>query len=87
MELVVVERTFEEPVDFASLQGTEEEVSWCLEAHGVTFLHTYLSADGRRMICVYEAPDAEAVRAVQRTSGVPYDCIWTGARHGGNDGA
>jgi hypothetical protein len=28
------------------------------------------------MACVYEAPDAEAVRATQRTGKLPFDRIW-----------
>lgn len=29
------------------------------------------------MICEYEAPDAEAVRKVQRTADMPFERIWT----------
>jgi hypothetical protein len=29
------------------------------------------------MICEYEAPDAEAVRNVQRTASLPFERVWT----------
>ncbi|MCA9773972.1 MAG: DUF4242 domain-containing protein [Myxococcales bacterium] len=77
MELVIVERAFGEPVEFQSLQDLEDKAAWCLELHGVRFLRTFLSSDGRRMICLYEAPDAEAVRKSQRTAGLPFERVWT----------
>lgn len=79
-ELVVVERSFEQPVTFESLQELEARFSWCLEQKQVTALGSYVSGDGRRMICIYQARDAESVREVNRTSGVPFDRVWT-ARH------
>ena len=77
MEHVIVERSFSEPLEFAQLQALEERFAWCLEQHDVRFLHTYLSKDGRRMVCVYQAPDAEAVRKSQRQAGLPFDQVWT----------
>lgn len=82
LELVVVERTFEAPVDFEAVQRTEERVAWCLEQHGVRYVGSLLSRDRRRMVCLYHAPDAEAVRAVNRVSGVPADRVWTASAYG-----
>jgi hypothetical protein len=81
MEIVVVERTFAEPVEFEVIQALEERGAWCLEAHRVRFLRTYFSADRRRMICVYEAPDAESVRLAQTKAEMPFDCVWTASVH------
>jgi hypothetical protein len=77
MVLVVVERTFPQPVAFDEVQAMEEAVAWCLQQHDVRFLHSYCSLDRLRMVCVYEAPDAEAVRTVNRTGGLPFDRVWT----------
>lgn len=77
MELVVVERTFSESVDFEAIEAMEARVGWCLEQHRVRFLRSYLSNDGRRMLCLYEAPDAESVREVNRIGGLPFDSVWT----------
>jgi len=43
----------------------------------VTFIRSYFSKDRKRMICEYEAPDAEAVRRLQRTASMPFERIWT----------
>ena len=80
MEYVIVERVFEgEPLDLDDLEALQEKGSWCYQLHGVRFLQSFYSADGRRMICLYEAPDAEAVRTVNRQSGVPFERAWTAA--------
>jgi hypothetical protein len=77
VETIVVERTFSEPVRFEEIQSLEDRGAWCLEMHGVRFLKTYFSADRRRMLCVYEAPDAESVRLAQTKAKMPFDRVWT----------
>jgi hypothetical protein len=77
MELVLVERTFSEPLDLAQLLESEKKGHWCMELHHVRFIHSYLSSDRMRMICVFEAPDAEAVRKANTTAGLPFDRVWT----------
>jgi hypothetical protein len=76
MSTVVVERSFPEPTAYEDLAARAARVAWCFEAYGVRLLGSYASGDGRRMVCVYDAPDAEAVRQVQRQAGAPYDRIW-----------
>jgi hypothetical protein len=77
MEIVVVERRFDEPTSVERLQEQEDGAAWCLETHQVRPLRSYVSSDGKRMLCLYEAPDAEAVRAVQRTVQMPFEAIWS----------
>src|SRR5262245_42473227 len=77
MELVLVERRFERPVEFEDIQGQERAHSWCLDAYHVRFLKTFLSKDRRRMLCLYEAPDAESVRRSQEQAKVPFEHAWT----------
>ena len=79
MSLVVVERSFEEPTNLPELQAKEDAGAWCLRARDVTFQYTLLSRDQRRMVCFYEAPDAEAVRHAQEKGELPYDRIWSAA--------
>ena len=81
---VVIERTFDPPVTEADIQKAEKE-GWCAQAHRVTFMRTYVSDDRRRMICLYQAPDAESVRLAQRLMTMPVDAIWafTAIRPGG----
>ena len=81
MATVLVERSFEQPVDLAEFSRLAKRFGWCLEANGVKFLHTYVSADGKRTVCVYEAPDAEAVRRVSDQARMPYERIWSATIH------
>jgi len=74
--VVVVERGFGDPVDFADVHALEDRGAWCLEQHRVRFLRSYFASTRRRMVCVYEAPDAEAVRLAQRGAGLPLERAW-----------
>jgi hypothetical protein len=89
VSVVVVERAFPQPVAFGDIQAIEDRGASCLEAHGVRFLRSYFSRDRRRMICLYEAPDAEAVRLAQEKAGVPFETVWTSrvVRHPGAEPA
>ncbi len=73
---VIVERRFDQPVEVADLQALEDAAAWCLELHQVTFLRTFFSADGKRMLCVYRAPDAESVRLAQQKAKMPVQRAW-----------
>jgi hypothetical protein len=77
MELVLVERRFEQPVAFEDIQGQERAQSWYLDTYHVRFLKTFFSKDRRRMLCLYEAPDAETVRRAQEQAKVPFEHAWT----------
>jgi len=74
---VLVERSFREPVQLAAIQEREDAHAWCLEARHVTFVRTFFSLDRLRMICFYQAPDAESVRVAQRQAGLPLDSVWS----------
>lgn len=78
---VVVERQFAERVEFATLQEIEDRGAWCLARHRVRFLRSYFARDRQRMLCVYEAPDAESVREAQRQAGMPFEKAWAAAVH------
>jgi len=77
MAIVVVERSFDAPVEFEEIQEEETRFAWCLAENGIQFIQTYLSLDRKRMTCIYEAPDAEAVRRVNDRAKLPYDRIWS----------
>lgn len=81
MEHVVVERSFQEPVTYEELQCREGRSRWCFDMHQVEFLYSYFSKDRRRMMCVYRAPDAEAVRVANEKAGLPFDRVWTASVH------
>jgi len=77
LELVLVERRFERPVEFEDIQSFEDAGFRSPDAHGVRFLKMFLSRDRRRMLCLYEAPDAEAVRLAESQGKVPCERAWT----------
>jgi len=76
-ELVIVERAFAAPVTYEEVAGPEERGVWCLEVNRVRYLRSYFSLDRRRMVCLYRAPDAEAVRRVQKQIDAHFDVAWT----------
>jgi hypothetical protein len=45
------------------------------DLEGVTWIHSYVSDDGRTSFSVYDAPGPEAIRTVARAHGLPVDCI------------
>lgn len=73
---VLVERSFDDPVTLEQIQALEDASAWCLQAHNVKFARTFFSADRRRMVCLYQAPDAESVRLAQREAAMPLDAVW-----------
>jgi hypothetical protein len=73
---VVVERSFENPVRFEDIAAIGLAKPWCFETHGVQHTHSFFSRDGKRMLCFYAAPDAEAVRKAQREAAMPAAAVW-----------
>jgi hypothetical protein len=78
MPRYVVERTFPEGLH---IPATEEGVAVCLgvvgrnSEHGVTWVHSYVSADKRKTFCVYDGPDPEAIRRAAERNALPVDRI------------
>ena len=76
MTTVMVTLCFDEPVALDDIQAIEDAGIACLEMRGVSFVKTLFSTDRKRMMCLYKAPDAEAVREAQREAGLPVDQVW-----------
>jgi len=71
--LFLIERNFAEivqtdPETMATVKQVNDEI-------GIQWLFPFLSADKRKTYCLYEAPNAEAIRAAARRLGVPADTI------------
>ena len=77
MSLVVVERTFEHPPTDADMAAISERVMRCREIRSIIWKRSVLAKDRRRMICEYEAPDAETVRRIQLEADAPFDRVWS----------
>jgi hypothetical protein len=74
---VIVERTFQKPLSVEELAVVEARMKPCFELYRVEWLRSYWSTDRRRMICVYRAPDAGAVRDLQQEAEAQFDRVWT----------
>jgi hypothetical protein len=81
MGLIIVERSFEHPPTDADLDVVAERMKQCKEIRSITWKRSVLSRDRRRMICEFEAPDAETVRKVQLEAGAPFDRVWAAETH------
>ena len=73
MPLFLIERNFAEivrsdPETMAHIKEVNDEI-------GIQWLFSFLSADKRKTYCLYEAPDAEAIRVAARRLGLPADTI------------
>lgn len=76
---VVVERSFDAPVRFEDVAAAGLAKPWCFETHRVHHTHSFFSLDGKRMLCFYRAPDAEAVRVAQLETTMPAEVVWAGS--------
>jgi Protein of unknown function (DUF4242) len=73
MPLFLIERQFAEEVTVdeataATMRQVNDEI-------GIQWLYSFLSADKRKTYCLYEAPNADAIRAAARRLNLPADTI------------
>jgi Protein of unknown function (DUF4242) len=73
MPLFLIERNFAQEVqlDDAGLQ----QIKQINDDEGIRWLFSFLSVDRRKTYCLYEAPNAEAIRLAARRADVPADVI------------
>jgi hypothetical protein len=74
MPRYIVERVFQDglhvPVDSTGAEALSKLIDTNSE-QGVTWVHSYVSADKTRTFCVYDAPSAEAIRQVAERNHLP----------------
>ena len=73
MPLFLIERNFAEivqsdPEIMAHIKEVNDEI-------GIEWLFSFLSADKRKTYCLYEAPNAEAIRIAARKANLPADVV------------
>jgi hypothetical protein len=73
MGLFVIERNFLEGLDPDALD--DDQIKAVNDEVGVKWVLSFLSADKRKTYCLYEAPNAEAIRESAARLGVPADAI------------
>ena len=74
MPRYMVERTFPDGLHIP----TDDEGAAALggvvatnAGEGVTWVHSYVSADKKKTFCVYDAPSPDAIRTVAEKNGLP----------------
>lgn len=73
MPLFLIERQFADDVAVdAAAAATMRQVN---DEIGVQWLYSFLSADRRKTYCLYEALNADAIRAAARRLNLPADAI------------
>lgn len=77
MAHLIIEQGFETPLTDEEHGALGQRLDKCLEANGARWMRSYLSTDRRRMVCEFEASDAEAVRQSYRSAGVAFERVWT----------
>ncbi len=78
MPRYVVQRTFPEGLQIPITNGGAEVCRTVVQRNaeeGVTWVHSYVSADKRATFCVYDAPTPEAVRKTAARNELPVDQI------------
>lgn len=78
MPRIVVERTFTTPQTDADMRRVADQERPCLAANQAKWKRSLLSSDRMRMVCEYEAADAETMRRIQREAGAEFDRVWIG---------
>jgi hypothetical protein len=73
MPLFLIERTFADlvPTD----PETQAVIKQVNDDIGIQWLFSFLSADKRKTYCLYEAPNAAAIRLAAERVGIPADTI------------
>jgi len=73
---ILVIRNFDAPVAFEEIQALDDVGADCFLTHRVSRMRTYFSTSRRRMVCLYQAPDAESVRHALREAAIPAEQVW-----------
>lgn len=76
MARIVVERSFSSPQSDQDMKVVADRERPCLAMYDVAWKRSLISADRQRLVCEYEAADAETVRKIQREADAAFDRIW-----------
>jgi hypothetical protein len=73
MPRYIIERNYAKQLDLT--KDSIETVSQINAEEGVEWIFSFLSADKKKTYCLYEAPNADAIRAAARRNSLPADVI------------
>jgi hypothetical protein len=78
MPRFVVQRTFPQGLHILPNENGAKALASIIAGnaeHGVTWVHSYVTRDKSRSFCVYDAPNAEAIRSCAVANDLPVDNI------------
>lgn len=75
MPRFIIERNYAEQLEMTKIKNSADGVRLINDEEGVKWLFSFLSADRRKTFCLYEAPNAEAIRIAARRANLPADVI------------
>lgn len=64
MQHVLLEREYDSAISADEFRAMARDGLDCMPLYRVTWRESLMAADGRRLLCLFEAPDTEAVRMV-----------------------
>ena len=73
MPRFLIERNFAEALEVT--KDGVEQVRQINDQEGVKWLFSFLSPDKRKTYCLYDAPNAEAIRIAARRANIPADVV------------
>jgi hypothetical protein len=73
MPRFLIERNFAERLEMT--KESADAVTRINNEEGVKWLFSFLSPDKRKTYCLYEAPNADAIRAAARKANIPADVV------------
>jgi hypothetical protein len=73
MPRFLIERNFAEQVEVNKTAA--DQINRINDEEGVKWLFSFLSPDKRKTYCLYEAPNAEAIRTAARRANIPADTV------------
>jgi hypothetical protein len=73
MARFMIERNFAERLEMT--KEAADQVARVNDEEGVKWLFSFLSADKRKTYCLYEAPDADAIRRAAKRLSIPADVV------------
>jgi hypothetical protein len=76
MARVLVEHTFSEPLSDERFSAAAKQLDPCLEIRNGMWRRSSLSRDRLRMVCEFEAPDAQSVREAFRSANIAFDRVY-----------
>lgn len=78
MPRFMVERTFPEGLDVPITDDGSKACEIVVTKNassGVTWIHSYVTADKKKTYCIYDGPDEAAIRESAEKNGIPVDSV------------